>query len=97
MAQFRERFAQYQVENVERGKLLLGADPTLMLQRGDVIALGGSLAALTSHMGVLGPEMPDARALDIPLDQAEIVVTHRDAIGRALKDFSGSTIAGKFN
>ncbi|MGJ7511477.1 aspartate:alanine exchanger family transporter [Variovorax sp. GT1P44] len=95
IAQFRERFAQYQVENIERGKQLLGADPTLTLQRGDVIALGGSLAALTSHMGLIGPEMPDARALNIPLDQAEIVVTHRSAIGRALKEFSASAIAGQ--
>ncbi|MDM0112302.1 transporter [Variovorax sp. J22R133] len=95
IAQFRERFAQYQIENIERGKQLLGADPTLMLQRGDVIALGGSLAALTDHMGLIGPEMPDARALNIPLDQAEIVVTHRSAIGRVLREFSSSAIAGQ--
>ena len=95
IAQFRERFAQYQIENVERGKHLLGADPTLVLQHGDVIALGGSLVALTDHMGLLGPEVPDARALNIPLNQAEIVVTHRAAVGRALKEFRGSPIAGQ--
>ena len=95
IAQLRERFAEYQIENVERGDKLLGADSTLTLQLGDVIALGGSLASLTEHMGVIGPEVPDARALNIPLDQAEIVVTHKDAIGRALKDFSHSPIAGQ--
>ena len=95
IAQLREHFAQYQVENVERGKHLLGADPALVLQHGDIIALGGSLVALTDHMGLIGPEVPDARALNIPLDQAEIVVTHKDAIGRALKEFSASAIAGQ--
>lgn len=95
IAQLRERFAEYQIENVERGDKLLGADSTLTLQLGDVIALGGSLASLTEHMGVIGPEVPDARALNIPLDQAEIVVTHKDAIGRALKEFSHSPIAGQ--
>jgi putative transport protein len=46
-------------------------------------------------MGMIGPEVPDARALNIPLDQAEIIVTHRDAIGRALKEFRSSPIAGQ--
>lgn len=95
IAQFRVRFPQYQIENVERGKHLLGADPALVLQHGDVVALGGSLVALTDHMGSIGPEVPDARALNIPLDQAEIVVTHRDAIGRTLKDFRNSPLAGQ--
>ncbi|MEO5794968.1 MAG: TrkA C-terminal domain-containing protein, partial [Rhodoferax sp.] len=95
IAQFRVRFPQYQIENVERGKHLLGADSALVLQHGDVVALGGSLVALTGHMGSIGPEVPDARALNIPLDQAEIVVTHRDAIGRTLQDFRTSPLAGQ--
>ncbi|WP_367849368.1 aspartate:alanine exchanger family transporter [Rhodoferax sp. WC2427] len=95
IAQFRVRFPQYQIENVERGKHLLGADPSLVLQHGDVVALGGSLVALTDHMGSIGPEVPDARALNIPLDQAEIVVTHRSAVGRTLQDFRGSALAGQ--
>ncbi|WP_295953905.1 TrkA C-terminal domain-containing protein [Rhodoferax sp.] len=95
IAQFRARFPQYQIENVERGKRLLGADPSLVLRHGDVVALGGSLVALTDHMGSIGPEVPDARALNIPLDQAEIVVTHRAAIGRTLQDFRTSPLAGQ--
>jgi putative transport protein len=95
ISQFRQRFAQYQIENVERGTQLLGADPSLVLQVGDVIALGGSLDVLTDHMGLIGPEVPDARALNIPLDEAEILVTHRDAIGKVLKEFSSSSIAGQ--
>lgn len=67
----------------------------LVLQLGDVIALGGSLDALTDHMGLIGPEVPDARALNIPLDEAVILVTHKDAVGRALKEFSQSPIAGQ--
>lgn len=35
------------------------------------------------------------RALNIPLDEAEIVVTHRDAVGRALKEFRSSPITGQ--
>ena len=95
IAQLRARFPEYQVENVERGDTLLGADVDLVLQVGDIIALGGSLASLTGHMGLIGPEVPDARALNIPLDQAEIVVTHRSAVGKMLREFRGSSIAGQ--
>ena len=97
ITQFRERFPQYQIENVERGEQLLGADPGLTLKLGDVIALGGSLDVLTEHMGLIGPEVPDARALNIPLDQAEILVTHHDAIGKTLKSFSGPRLLAKCN
>lgn len=42
IAQFRQQFALYQIENVERGDQLLGADPALVLQLGDIIALGAA-------------------------------------------------------
>lgn len=95
IGKFRLQFPQYQIENVERGEQLLGAAPGLLLELGDIIALGGSLDALTEHMGLIGPEVPDARALNIPLDEAVILVTHQDAIGKALKEFSSSSIAGQ--
>ena len=35
---------------------------------------------MTEKMGLIGPEVSDRTALDIPLDSAEILVTNRDAI-----------------
>ncbi|KCV30837.1 putative permease membrane region [Bordetella bronchiseptica SBL-F6116] len=93
--QFRTRFPQYQVVNVERGDQLLGPSAETVLQRGDVVALGGRLEEMTANMGVLGPEVPDARALNIPLDQAEILVTNKEVTGRPLKTFRGSELAGQ--
>lgn len=95
IGKFRQQFPEYQIENVERGEQLLGAAPGLVLAVGDIIALGGSLDSLTDHMGLIGPEVPDARALNIPLDEAVILVTHKDAVGKALKGFSSSAIAGQ--
>ncbi|KDB67761.1 putative permease membrane region, partial [Bordetella bronchiseptica A1-7] len=93
--QFRTRFPQYQVVNVERGDQLLGPSAETVLQQGDVVALGGRLEEMTANMGVLGPEVPDARALNIPLDQAEILVTNKEVTGRPLKTFRGSELAGQ--
>jgi len=95
IAQLRSRYPQYRVGNVERGKDLLGSHADLVLRQGDVIALGGKLEDLTANMGLIGPEVADARVLNLPLDQAEILVTHKDAIGKALKDFRGSEVAGQ--
>ena len=57
-----------------------------MLQKGDVIALGGRLEAMTANMGLIGPEVPDSKALNIPLDQAEILVTNKEMVGKELKE-----------
>ena len=59
----------------------MGADPSPHAQKGDVIALGGRLEALTDKMGLIGPEVADQKALNIPLDQAEILVTNKDGGG----------------
>jgi len=95
IAQFRDANPEYKIVNVRRGDELLGADPELVLQKGDVIALGGRLEALTDKMGLIGPEQADTRVLSIPLDEAEILVTKKDAVGRTLRSFRDSEIAGQ--
>jgi putative transport protein len=59
------------------------------------VALGGRLEDLTANMGLLGPEVPDAKALNIPLDQAEILVTEKAVEFRALKEFRHEDFAGQ--
>jgi putative transport protein len=47
------------------------------LQLGDVITLGGRRESMTEKMGLIGPEVSDRVALDIPLDRAEVLVTNK--------------------
>jgi putative transport protein len=95
IAQFRTTTPQYRIVNVVRAGETLGADPGVLLQLGDIVALGGRLEDLTSNMGLIGPEVPDAKALSIPLDQAEILVTDKSLEGRALKEFRNEDFAGQ--
>ena len=95
IAGFRIDNPQYRIANVVRAGEKLGADPTLVLQAGDIVALGGRLEDLTSNMGLIGPEVPDATALSIPLDQAEILVTNKSVAGKALKEFRNEDFAGQ--
>ena len=87
---FRREHPEYRVVNVVRGATALGADPGIVLEKGDVIALGGSLQALTERMGLIGPEVPDAKALNIPLDQAEILVTNKAVIDKKVSELRGT-------
>ena len=71
---------EYRVVNVVRKGDKLGVSDDLVLQLGDVVALGGRRETMTEKMGLIGPEVSDRQALDIPLDQAEILVTNRDML-----------------
>lgn len=92
---FRQSYPQYRIVNVVRGDETLGADPATVLRQGDLIALGGRLEELTANMGLIGPEVPDAKVLNIPLDQAEILVLEKEADGKVLKSFAKEDFAGQ--
>ncbi|MGH8038162.1 MAG: aspartate:alanine exchanger family transporter [Stenotrophomonas sp.] len=95
IADFRRSYPQYRIVNVRRGDDTLGADPDLVLQQGDVIALGGRLQDLTANIGLVGAEVDDPKALNIPLDQAEILVTEKEFAGKPLKSLAGEDFAGQ--
>ncbi len=86
VAQFRERNPQYRIGRVLRGNSLLDFDQELVLQVGDIVALGGKIEDLTSNMGLIGPEVAEPRVLNLPIDQAEILVTESAVVGKPLKE-----------
>jgi putative transport protein len=95
IAELRKTYPQYRILNVVRGGEALGAGADLTMQLGDVVALGGRLEDLTANMGLLGPEVADTKALAIPLDQAEILVTEKGVEGKALKEYRQEDFAGQ--
>jgi len=78
---------EYRVVNVVRGDAVLGAGNDVVLQAGDVVALGGRREAMTEKMGLIGPEVSDRRALDIPLDRAEILVTNKEMLTKTREEW----------
>jgi putative transport protein len=92
---FRKDHPEYRIVNVVRGGEVLGADQSLVLQKGDVIALGGKLESLTEKMGLIGPEVADQKALNIALDQADILVSNKSAVDKELVSFRGAPFAGQ--
>ena len=95
IASFRKANPEYRIVNVSRGGEQLGADPGLVLRKGDIIALGGATEHLTDKMGLIGPEVADPKTLGIPMDQAEILVTNKEVVGRTFESFRGEAMAGQ--
>ncbi|WCM53258.1 transporter [Pseudomonas sp. WJP1] len=93
--EFIARFPEYRIVDVHRSDESIGADPETRLQAGDVISLGSTRTGLTSNIGLIGPEVDDAKALAVPLDHAEILVTEKTVIGKQLKEFRGLDLAGQ--
>jgi putative transport protein len=93
--EFRLQYPMYRVLRVRRGEQLLNPPAALRLEMDDVVALGGRLEDLTANMGALGPEVADAKALSIPLDYAEVLVTSNGVVGKQLKDFRYADFSGQ--
>jgi len=78
---------EYRVVNLARDGTALGADLATPLKRGDVVALGGKREAMTEKMGLIGPEVSDRIALDVPLDKAEILVTNSELLKKTREEW----------
>lgn len=95
IAEFRAVTPQYRILNLVRGGEKIGVDPSVRMEKGDIVALGGRIEDLTSNMGLIGPEVADVHALNIPLDQAEILITDKSVEGKPLKTFRSEDYAGQ--
>jgi putative transport protein len=95
IADLRKSHPEYRVINVARGGESLGAEADLVLQKGDIVVLGGRTGDLTANMGLIGTEVDDPVAANVPLDQAEILVTNKDVIGKELETFRYTQNAGQ--
>ncbi|BCJ90991.1 hypothetical protein IZ6_17260 [Terrihabitans soli] len=78
---------EYRVVNIVRDGKAYGADEDMPLKLGDIIALGGARAAMTEKMGLIGAEVADKTALDLPLDRAEILVTNKEILKQTREEW----------
>ncbi|MDF3075748.1 MAG: transporter [Alphaproteobacteria bacterium] len=95
IAELRKAHPAYRIINVARGGESLGAEADLVLQKGDIVVLGGRTGDLTANMGLIGTEVDDPVAANVPLDQAEILVTNKEVIGKELETFRQTQNAGQ--
>ena len=79
----------------ETSYMKLGAGDDVAFQLGDIVTIGGRIEMLTENMGLIGPEVADPTALNVPIDAAEILVTNKDLEGKELGEFRNAEFAGQ--
>ncbi len=87
MRQMLRENPEYRFVNLARDGVALGPDEDESLRAGDVIALGGLRQSMTEKMGLIGPEVSDRAALDLPLDRAEILVTNKEMLKKTREEW----------
>jgi putative transport protein len=73
----------------------LGTSDELALRQGDIVTLGGRPEQLGANLALIGPEVADPSALNVPLDRAEIVVTNRTLEGKELVELRNEDFVGE--
>src|SRR5262245_25785417 len=60
------------------------------LERGDLLTIGGKIDRLMADVDRIGPEVADEQARHFDVDQAEIVITRAEFVGKTLKELHAS-------
>jgi putative transport protein len=71
---------------VRRGNDLIVPERDFRIAAGDVVAVSGRREVLIQVIGAQAREVEDRELLDIPVAQRDLLVTHRDVIGRTLEE-----------
>lgn len=78
---------EYRFVNLVRDGQVLGTAQEETLRAGDVITIAGRREAMTEKMGLIGLEVSDRAALDMPLDRAEILVTNKEILKKTREEW----------
>src|SRR5262245_48272462 len=76
------------VMRVRRGERISEAEPAMVLEAGDVIAVSGPRRIIVELVGSRGEEIEDMELLDIPLTAADIMLMSPELAGRNLGEIS---------
>lgn len=76
------------IHRFSRGACIRDAEPGMMLEPGDVIALSGPRRVIVELIGPRAEEIEDKELLDIPVITAEVLLTNAQLAGKNLVDAS---------
>lgn len=87
------RGARIFVERIQRGSQLVDAEPTTVLQAGDIVALSGPTEILVESIEPKATEVAERELLTIPVESVNIVVTRKPFDGKTLEDLAREDFA----
>ena len=76
------------IHRLRRGERIVEAEPGMMLQAGDVIAISGPRQIIVDLVGSRAEEIEDKELLDVPVSAAEVILMNPKIAGRTLAEAS---------
>jgi putative transport protein len=81
------------VTRIREDGVIREPDAQTPIGRGATLAIAGPAPAVIAAEGTLGLEVEDRELLSYPAEQLDIVVTHKDVVGRTLQEFEQRELA----
>lgn len=78
------------VERIQRRNALVGVDPSLVLEAGDIILLVGRRSAVVSLGKSVGDELPGAQGMDVVMVRRDVAISNSQYLNRSVKDILDS-------
>lgn len=81
------------IERIKRGGSLIGTEPSLKLQAGDIILLVGRRSGVVGLSQQLGPELESSEGMDVVVVTRDVAITAADFVKRTVAEIRTSTVA----
>ncbi|TDS85029.1 aspartate-alanine antiporter [Comamonas sp. JUb58] len=74
------------IERIRRKNALVGVDPQLVLEAGDIVLLVGRRAAVVALGASIGDELQSAEDMDVVMVRRDVSITNSQYLNRSVKD-----------
>lgn len=81
------------IERIKRAGTLIGAEPSLKLQAGDIILLVGRRSGVVGLSQQLGPELESSEGMDVVVVTRDVAITAAEFVKRTVAEIRASTAA----
>jgi putative transport protein len=81
------------ISRIRRNGKILEVEPTLVVQKDDVVAVITRTELLMARGTEIGPEIDDKELLDFPVEVLDVVVTSKKVAGKSLRELAVTELA----
>jgi len=81
------------ISRIRRNGKILEVEPTLVVQKDDVVAVITRTELLMARGTEIGPEVDDKELLDFPVEVLDVVVTSKKVAGKSLRELAVTEFA----
>jgi putative transport protein len=81
------------ISRIRRNGKILEVEPTLVVQKDDVVAVITRTELLMARGTEIGPEVDDKELLDFPVEVLDVVVTNKKVAGKSLRELAVTELA----